>query len=147
MKSKAFIITCGVLLVSQPAFSHHNFAAHYRTEEMIRVAGVVTEFRFVMPHSRLYLDVRNENGEVEAWMAEGDASVTLRRSGWTADQLKPGDVVEIVGSPSRNGSNMLGWESITLSDGTMVGGGDGRVDERARILDESLARFRRERGP
>ena len=79
-------------------------------------------------------------------MAEGDASVALRRSGWTADQFKAGDDVHIVGRPSRDGSNMLEWETITLRDGTAIGGGNGRIEERVRFLDERLAEFRRLRG-
>ncbi|HEY5622671.1 MAG TPA: DUF6152 family protein [Gammaproteobacteria bacterium] len=134
------------LLAAPPAMSHHNFAAHYRVDETIEVSGVVTEFRFVNPHARLYLEVTNEDGSVETWMAEGDASVALRRSGWTADQLEPGDRITVVGSPSRFGSNMLGWDSITLTDGTQIGGGSGRLDERLRILEADLAEFRRERG-
>ena len=147
MKDKALVSICAGLLMASSAFAHHNFAAHYQLEETITVSGVVTEFRFVNPHVRVYVDVVNENGEVEVWMAEGDASVALRRSGWTADQLKPGDLVEIVGSPSRRGTNMLGWESITLADGSHIGGGDGRLAERLGILNEALTRFREQRGP
>ncbi len=146
MKGKVLVSICGALLITPPVSAHHNFAAHYQLEETIEVSGVVSAFRFVNPHARLYLDVRNEDGELENWMAEGDASVALRRSGWTADQLKAGDRVTIVGRPSRNGSNMLGWKTITLADGTEIGGGDGRLDERLRILDDSLVRFRQQRG-
>ncbi len=146
MKVKILISICGALLMTPPASSHHNFAAHYQLEETVEISGIVSEFRFVNPHARVYLDVRNEEGELESWMAEGDASVALRRSGWAADQLKVGDRIEIVGHPSRAGSNMLGWKSITLADGTNIGGGDGRLEERLRILEESLARFRQQRG-
>ncbi|GIT14938.1 MAG: hypothetical protein CM1200mP36_06940 [Gammaproteobacteria bacterium] len=51
------------------------------------------------------------------WMAEGDAMVALRRSGWTADQLTPGDRIEITGKPSRSGANMIGWNTLQLADG------------------------------
>jgi Family of unknown function (DUF6152) len=132
--------------VGMPVSAHHNFAAHYRTEESIEISGVVTEFRFVNPHARVYVDVANANGEVEKWMAEGDASVALRRSGWTKDQLKVGDRVHIVGSPSRNGTSTMSWSTIALDNGTMLGGGDGRLEERLRILDQRLAEFRAQRG-
>ncbi len=146
MKGRVLICIYGALLITPPALSHHNFAAHYQLDKTIEVSGVVTEFRFVNPHVRLYLEVRSEDGALETWMAEGDASVALRRSGWTADQFKAGDRIQIVGRPSHDGSNMLGWETITLADGTEIGGGSGRLEERLRILEESLAQFRRQRG-
>ncbi len=145
MTGKTLISICGALLIAPPASSHHNAAAHYQLDGIIEVSGVVTEFRLVNPHARLYFEVRNEDGQLEAWMAEGDASVALRRSGWTENQFKAGDRVEIVGRPSHDGSNMLEWETITLSDGTKIGGGNGRLEERLRILEESLARFRQQR--
>jgi hypothetical protein len=146
VKVKILLFICGALLMTSPASSHHNFAAHYKVDESIEISGVVTQFRFINPHARIYVDVKNEEGEDETWMVEGDASVALRRSGWTADQLKPGDRVVIVGSPSRYGSNMIGWNTIMLDDGTSIGGGDGRLEERLRILNESLALFRQQRG-
>ncbi|MBH97775.1 MAG: hypothetical protein CMM56_04905 [Rhodospirillaceae bacterium] len=129
----------------QVAFAHHNFAAHYRTEEMVEISGVVTEFRFVNPHARVYVETTNAEGNTEVWMVEGDASVALRRSGWTENQLKPGDLVEITGNPSRSGANMLGWKTLNLADGTSIGGGSGRLEERLRILDATLATFREQR--
>jgi hypothetical protein len=146
MTSKALLSICAGLLTAAPASAHHNAAAHYQLDGIIEVSGVVTEFRLVNPHSRLYLEVMNNNGVAERWMAEGDASVALRRSGWTAGQFKAGDEVHIVGRPSHDGSNMLEWETITLSDGAAVGGGNGRFEERARFLEERLAEFRRLRG-
>ena len=55
------------------ASAHHNFAAHYRTEEMVEISGVVTEFRFVNPHARVYVEVTSSSGNTEIWMVEGDA--------------------------------------------------------------------------
>ena len=121
MKVKVVISLFGALLIAPLASAHHNFAAHYRTEETVELLGVVTEFRFVNPHARVYVEVLNEDGEAEMWMAEGDAMVALRRSGWTADQLTPGDRIELTGNPSRSGANMIGWNPLQLADGADIG--------------------------
>ena len=145
MSNRLLICLCGVLTITTPVAAHHNFAAHYRGDETIEHSGVVTEFRFVNPHARVYMDVINDSGEHEQWMAEGDASVALRRSGWTPDQLKPGDRIHIVGNPSRNGTNTMSWDSITLDNGTEFGGGDGRFAERMNILNRRLTDHRSQR--
>jgi DNA/RNA endonuclease YhcR with UshA esterase domain len=147
VKQTISIATVVALLFSVPAAAHHNFAAHYQMDELVEVSGVVSEFRFVNPHVRVYFEVTNEDGTAETWMAEGDASVALRRSGWTEDQFKPGDQIEVTGHPSRRGANMLGWQNVAIVGSDAIGGGDGRLEERLRILEESLAEYRRERGP
>lgn len=146
MNIHAKLLACAAALTATPLAAHHNFAAHYRGEEIIEFSGVVKEFRFVNPHARVYIEVALPDGRTEQWMAEGDASVALRRSGWVPDQLKPGDRVHVVGNPSRNGTNTMSWDSITLDDGTSFGGGDGRTAERMSILNRRLAEYRRERG-
>ena len=139
------LLAAVVLLTAPAAWSHHNFAAHYSQDVTIEISGTVQEFRFVNPHVRVYLEVPMEGGQSETWMAEGDASVALRRAGWTEDQLVPGDEISIVGNPARSGANMLGWDSVRLADGTDIGGGDGRIVERAELIDQLLAEYRRER--
>ena len=146
MKNVSLPLVLAISVFALPAAAHHNFSAHYRGDETITITGVVKEFRFINPHARIYIEVTGADGTIQEWMAEGDASVALRRSGWTPDQLQPGDRIEIVGNPSRNGSNMVSWNSIALMDGTLFGGGDGRLDERLRILDRRLAEFRAHRG-
>ena len=146
LNSKIFSFFFIMVLGMSYASAHHNFAAHYRTEEMVEISGVVTEFRFVNPHARVYVEVTSSSGNTEIWMVEGDASVALRRSGWSADHLKPGDQVEIMGNPSRSGANMLGGKTLRLADGVDIGGGSQRLQERLSILDASLSQFREQRG-
>ena len=143
--TRSLLVFSVSILVATPAASHHNFAAHYDQDVVVTVSGVVTRFRFVNPHVRVYFDVTDESGETVTWMAEGDASVALRRTGWTPDQLQPGDHIEVVGNPARDGRNMLGWETVRV-DGMSIGGGDGRLEERVRILEERLTQYRQERG-
>jgi hypothetical protein len=145
MKGRTLILSSCTLLISTAVKSHHNPAAHYLVDERVEIAGTVTEFRPVNPHARIYFDVTNEAGQTEGWMAEGDSIINLRRAGWTNDQLKPGDRVNILGRPSRNGSNLIEWTFITMPDGTEVGGGNGQQGERLRILEQRLVQYREQR--
>ncbi|MDH3418354.1 MAG: DUF4131 domain-containing protein [Gammaproteobacteria bacterium] len=146
MTSKSLTILCCAALASAAAFAHHNPAAHYIVDERVEIDGVVTEFRPVNPHSRIYFDVTNERGEIEQWMAEGDSIINLRRAGWAIDEFKPGDRIHILGRPSRDGSRLVEWTFITRPDGSEVGGGNGQVGERLRIMEARLSEYRRQRG-
>lgn len=107
-----------------PALAHHNPASHYLIKDLVTVEGVVTEFRLINPHARIYFDVTTPEGEVQKWFAEGNAASVLRRRGWSADLLKPGTHMKITGYPARNGGHMLDWKLIDLDDGTQLRGGN-----------------------
>lgn len=145
MTGKSLTLIFGAALISLPTMAHHNPAAHYIVDERIEIEGVVTEFRPVNPHSRIYFDVTNEQGETESWMAEGDSIINLRRAGWSDDQFKPGDRIHILGRPSRYGRNLVEWTFITRPDGSEVGGGNGQLGERLRIIEARLAEYRQQR--
>lgn len=125
------------------AVAHHNAASHYILDQKITVHGVVTEFRLINPHARIYFEVSTDDGEAEQWLAEGNASSVLRRRGWTDEQLKPGDRITITGSPARDGGNKIDWESIALADGTELRGGNtkaGELEQQLRDLDKRRRR-------
>ena len=128
-----------------PAYSHHNSASHYDLNKISEVEGVVTEYQLINPHARILFDVTTENGEVESWMAEGDAASVLLRRGWTGDELQPGDFIKITGNPSRDGSPLIEWRSIIRPDGSELLGGNGVPVERERHRQSLEERRRAER--
>jgi len=125
-----------LLLIPVGALAHHSAALIFDMNREITVSGVVTEFNMGNPHLRVFFDVETD-GETVNWMAEGGSRTVLLRAGWNEDQLKPGDRISIKGHPSRDGSNVIHLEYITLPDGTEKFGED---------LDRSnLERLRRDR--
>jgi len=54
------------------------------------------------PHARLYVDVKDERGEVVNWNLELPSPNTLMCRGWKRDSLKLGDYVKVNASPARN---------------------------------------------
>jgi hypothetical protein len=128
-----------MLLMPVIVIAHHNAASHYLLDQKITVKGVVTEFRLINPHARIYFDVKGDDGELQKWLGEGNASSVLRRRGWTDEQLKPGDVITISGSPARDGGHKIDWELIVLENGTELRGGNtkaGELEQQLRDLDK-----------
>ena len=135
MRKLTGILAFCAVIGTPVALAHHNAASHYVMDQITTATGTVTQFKLVNPHVRVYFDVVDENGEVVPWLAEGNSSSILRRRGWTADSLKPGDVITVTGRPARDGSNKIDWESIEVSDGNVLRGGNTQGSEKTRQLD------------
>jgi hypothetical protein len=114
-------VALGVASFGTAVYPHHSFDADFNRDESVTIEGVVTEFWFANPHARIYLDVANDSGETEEWFAEGGSRNNLIRRGWLEDTITPGMRLVISGSRSRDGSNAVGWRSLTTTDGEVVG--------------------------
>lgn len=110
------------------AIAHHSPAMLYDLSQEITVSGVVTEYQLGNPHMRIYLDVDND-GTTEKWLAEGGSRTQLMRVGWTGEEVAPGDAVIVRGHPSRDGSNLIHMEWLTLPDGSEVFTEDLRLEQ------------------
>jgi hypothetical protein len=85
--------------------AHHGTAVSYDGTSWITVKGTVTEFRWRNPHSALFLDTADEQGEHVTYAIElASPILMLRTLGWTRDTFKPGDEVEFRVHPSRTGA-------------------------------------------
>jgi hypothetical protein len=120
MKKLAYclLLMFAALFVSAPLPAHHG-ETNYDTNKMVTVkAATVTNFEFINPHTQIYLEVKNENGEIEKWTCEARSPAMLvRNGGWDKTTLKPGDVITAVGFQARNGTKILRLKKIVLANG------------------------------
>ena len=92
-----------VLFSNMPAAAHHSIAGDYVMSERATVEGDLVQFLYRNPHS--FIEVKSKDpgsGEPVTWSVEWNGSGRLGREGITADTLRPGDHVVIVGQPGRN---------------------------------------------
>jgi hypothetical protein len=110
-------ILFAALLVSSPIFAHHG-ETNYDTDKLVSVKATVTDFQFINPHVQIFLDAKNDKGEVEKWTCEARSPAMLVRNGdWDKNTLKPGDTITAIGFQSRNGAKILRLKKIVLADG------------------------------
>jgi hypothetical protein len=102
---------------TMPATAHHAFAAEYDADQPVDVSGVVTKAKWVNPHSRLFVDVKNADGTVTSWGFEFGAPNALEGKGLTKADLEPGAQVRIKGYRSKNGGPFGYSVTLTLADG------------------------------
>jgi len=91
------LVTCNSML------AHHGNVA-YDEQHPITIAGNVTEFVWSNPHCQIYLDVKNDKGDVLAWSVESQSPGILHRNGWTRDSIKPGDHITVTLVPAKSGA-------------------------------------------
>ena len=134
------IVLLASFVMSCSAIAHHAITSTYDVERTTAVQGVVTDFLFKNPHARVYFEVTNEDGSVTDWVGDGSASTILRREGWTAETLEPGDFIQIIGSSSRDGSPMVMMDSVSMlnADGSIASEIYGSVEDFALTYDAEL---------
>ena len=111
------VAAIGVLLYAVSARAHHSHGAYVDT--FMDVQGVVKEVHLVVPHSWVYLEVKNAKGEPEVWALEATGRTGLERVGVTATTVAVGDTVKARCHRLRDGSNgcLLGF--LKAKDGTV----------------------------
>ena len=121
-----------VSFFAAPLFAHHSFGAEYDSSKPITLTGVLTKIEWMNPHCFIYIDVKDDKGNVANWKLEGYPPNVLYRNGWKKDTtMKAGDRITVTGWRSRDGSNWAHSREITLSSGQKMifgppaGTGDG----------------------
>ena len=85
-------VLAGLVMIGGPAFAHHGSAGE-DTTKVVTVKGTVTDFQYINPHTQIYVDVKDENGNVQNWNGELSNTLVLHRAGWNSKMIKPGDQV------------------------------------------------------
>ena len=108
------VVASGLAAVS--AAAHHSHGNYIMTE-YTHLTGVVQNIHLVNPHSWLFVEVTDEDGEAVVWAVESASVTGLARQGITEETVKPGDTVSMRCHQLRDGSPgcLLGW--LTSPDG------------------------------
>jgi hypothetical protein len=101
------------------AGAHHSTAVNFDSSKEVTVQGVITEIRWLNPHSRFRLDVTNPDGTTVEWLVEMGAANTMKRAGFPADRFALGDRVTLTGAAGRRDRALLLREAV-LKDGTRL---------------------------
>jgi hypothetical protein len=100
MLGAAFFLSLGVR-------AHHSIVVHYDPTDIRSMAGTLESVTWTNPHSKWVFSVKNDEGVVETWRAEGDAVNTLERNGLTKEHFQVGSGITVIGPVARSGRNEM----------------------------------------
>jgi hypothetical protein len=95
--------------------AHHGGAA-FEQGQTLTFKGTVTEMTFTNPHVLVYWEVTRD-GAAQKWSGWLTAPTKLARAGWTKSTLKPGDQIEVSGTPHKGGNHILQIRRLIAPDG------------------------------
>ena len=139
---QAFAVIVAALATPAGVSAHHAFAPVYDADRMVTVQGVVTEFRFINPHSMMSIDVTDAAGKVVKWTVEFDGVLNLTEGGWTERTIAPGERLTVIGNPTHTNSPRMFFRKFIRADGTEV---MRHQDTRGATIDEQRRERARQR--
>jgi Family of unknown function (DUF6152) len=129
MRTQLALLTGAMLLVlAVSAYAHHPFAAEYDWTKPVTVTGTVSKIEWTNPHAYLYVDGKDENGNMKQWKMEMGSPSALTRAGWSRNSLKMGDQVTVEAWMSKTKDDRANVKSVKMSDGRELSGGSSIVD-------------------
>jgi len=87
--------------------AHHSVPVNFDQSKEVTITGVITEIKWVNPHSHWRVDVTGSDGHPVEWLIEFGAVNTMKRAGFPMERFKFGDHVEVTGYPGRRDRAVL----------------------------------------
>jgi hypothetical protein len=102
------------------AAAHHAYTV-FDVNREVTLNGVVKQYQWTSPHIWVDILTRDPAGKQIDWQIVGASPSILERFGWTRESIKPGDQIEMVVHPRKDG--VSGGSLVTaVVNGRIVGG-------------------------
>ena len=102
VKFSGMAVLAVVIAWSVPATAHHSNPLYFDVDKAITLEGEVLRVMWINPHILLFLQSRNEKGELETWILQGASLNNAMRQAGLKERLQPGISIAARVWPSRN---------------------------------------------
>lgn len=93
VKAAVAAVACAAALAA-PTAAHHSHG-NYDLAKWTLMEGVVRQVVFITPHSIVYLDVKDEKGEVTTWSLEATSARGVFANGVKREDVQAGDRIKV----------------------------------------------------
>src|SRR5687768_10550973 len=120
MKWRLMALLATFSLFMTASIGAHHSTAMYDSQNRKTITGVVKKFEWTNPHAFIYVEVKDEKGNLVEWEVEMMSLNHLRGYGWTSKTVKPGDPITCTGSPAKSGAPSMIANRMKLADGREI---------------------------
>jgi hypothetical protein len=112
----AAMVVLGFAGSVMPVAAHHSVPATFDISKELTIQGVVSKIEFSNPHTRFWVDVKNDGGTVSNWELEMAPPNALKRI-LGLDFIKVGDQVTVVLWQAKDGARLGNTLTLTGPNG------------------------------
>jgi hypothetical protein len=119
----SIVVAVGAMLAAAPQTLAHHSRAMFDMTKNVTYRGLVKEYRWQNPHSRIVITVGSDVKDpatVGTWDVEVSSITIMISQGWNRMTYKPGDPITVVAHPSTNGSKVVLLFYAIKADGTRL---------------------------
>jgi hypothetical protein len=120
LKMRRWLSLASLLVIATPAFAHHSVPVNFDQSKEITITGTLTEAKWINPHSRFRIDIKQDDGMTVEWLVEMGAVNTMRRAGFEIEKFVVGDTLTVIGWPGRDRNRTMLLRTAVLKDGTRL---------------------------
>lgn len=119
----ASVVAGSALAVVLPqAQAHHSLSGQFDTTKSFELNGVISRVDWVNPHTYVYVDVKQTDGNALTYKLESLPVAMMRKAGLSKQELiGDGKSVHFKAHPARNGTVTLGYLVVLkMADGREI---------------------------
>ena len=129
------LVALAVAVVSSaPSTAHHSEPLYFDMTKAITLEGLILRVEWINPHALMFLQSKNEKGELETWAIQGAGLMVVARKLELKERLKAGMWVAARVFPPRNPLYLDDTQTVLLTrpddpktSSRIVGGGQIRL--------------------
>ena len=110
----AIALVGAMVSLAAPARAHHSMLVQFALDRPITLRGVVTKIIWTNPHSWIFVDVTNAEGQVEQWRVETGSLVRMVKRGLKKTDFQPGTEVIVGAYCARDGQLKVAGMVVTF---------------------------------
>jgi hypothetical protein len=88
------IVALSAIFLAIPVSAHHSHA-QYDLTTWTPLEGTVKQVHWLLPHTWIYMEIKDANGTAVTWALEADSPRTIESNGVKREDVKPGDRIRV----------------------------------------------------